>query len=62
MLFRSKSGKNVVIAAHGNSLRALIMHLEKMTAEQILKFELGTAQPRVYELDQNLTILKVSNL
>ncbi|MGZ4037082.1 MAG: 2,3-bisphosphoglycerate-dependent phosphoglycerate mutase, partial [Bacteroidia bacterium] len=38
-----KQGKNVVIAAHGNSLRALIMYLEKMTPEQILEFEIGTA-------------------
>lgn len=57
-----KAGKNVVIAAHGNSLRALIMHLEKMTPAQILEFEIGTAIPRVYELDQNLNVLSVKNL
>lgn len=57
-----KVGKNVVIAAHGNSLRALIMYLEKMTPEQILEFEIGTAQPRVYELDKDITILSVNNL
>lgn len=57
-----KAGKNVVVAAHGNSLRALIMHLEKMTPDQILEFEIGTAQPRVYELDENLHINKVYNL
>jgi 2,3-bisphosphoglycerate-dependent phosphoglycerate mutase len=57
-----KNGKNVVIAAHGNSLRALIMHLEKLTPEQILSFELGTAQPRQYELDEVLNVLKVVNL
>lgn len=56
------SGKNVVIAAHGNSLRALIMHLEKMTPEQILEFEIGTAVPRLYELDNNLNVLKAENL
>jgi len=57
-----KAGKNVVIAAHGNSLRALIMHLEKMTPEQILEFEIGTAQPRLYELDNNMNVLSVKNL
>jgi 2,3-bisphosphoglycerate-dependent phosphoglycerate mutase len=57
-----KAGKNIVIAAHGNSLRALIMYLEKMTPEQILEFEIGTAVPRVYELDENLKIISVKNL
>jgi len=57
-----KAGKNVVIAAHGNSLRALIMYLEKMTPAQILEFEIGTAQPRLYDLDENLNLLNVKNL
>lgn len=57
-----KAGKNVVIAAHGNSLRALIMYLEKMSPEQILEFEIGTAQPRLYELDTNINVLSVRNL
>ena len=57
-----KAGKNVIVVAHGNSLRALIMHLEKMTPEQILEFEIGTAQPRLYELDSNLNVLSVKNL
>jgi len=57
-----KSGKNVVVAAHGNSLRALIMHLEKMSPQQILEFEIGTAQPRLYELSNTLEIVSVKNL
>ena len=57
-----RAGKNVVIAAHGNSLRALIMYLEKMSPEQILEFEIGTAQPRLYELDANMNLLSVKNL
>lgn len=57
-----KAGKNVIVVAHGNSLRALIMHLEKMTPEQILEFEIGTAQPRLYELDSQLNVLSVKNL
>ena len=57
-----RDGKNIVIAAHGNSLRALIMHLEKMSPKEILEFEIGTAQPRVYELNKDLSINKVYNL
>ncbi len=57
-----KDGKNVVIAAHGNSLRALIMYLEKMTPAQILEFEIGTGKPRLYELDKDMKILSVKNL
>jgi 2,3-bisphosphoglycerate-dependent phosphoglycerate mutase len=57
-----KAGKNIVLAAHGNSLRALIMYLEKMTPAQILEFEIGTAQPRLYELDKDLKVLNVKNL
>lgn len=57
-----KAGKNVIVVAHGNSLRALIMHLEKMTPQQILEFEIGTAQPRLYELDENLNVLSAKNL
>lgn len=57
-----RAGKNIVIAAHGNSLRALIMYLEKMTPAQILEFEIGTAVPRLYELDAELHVLKAYNL
>lgn len=57
-----KSGKNIIIVAHGNSLRALIMYLEKMTPAQILEFEIGTGIPRSYELDNNLNVLSVKNL
>lgn len=57
-----KAGKNIIIAAHGNSLRALVMYLEKMTPDEIIKFELATGVPRLYELDSNLHVLKVKNL
>lgn len=46
-----KSGKKVIIAAHGNSLRALIMQLEGLSGEEIIKRELATGAPIVYELD-----------
>ncbi|QTN40038.1 2,3-bisphosphoglycerate-dependent phosphoglycerate mutase [Cryomorphaceae bacterium] len=51
-----KAGKNIIIAAHGNSLRALVMALEKLTPEQILKTEIPTGAPRLYELDENLEV------
>ncbi|MCU0360263.1 MAG: 2,3-diphosphoglycerate-dependent phosphoglycerate mutase [Bacteroidia bacterium] len=57
-----KSGSNVVIAAHGNSLRALIMYLEKMSPAQILEFEIGTGIPRCYDLDNNINVISVKNL
>jgi 2,3-bisphosphoglycerate-dependent phosphoglycerate mutase len=44
------SGKNVIVAAHGNSLRALIMKLESLTGEEIVKRELATGVPIIYRL------------
>jgi 2,3-bisphosphoglycerate-dependent phosphoglycerate mutase len=45
-----KSGKNVLVSAHGNSLRAIIMELEKLTPEQIMKVEIGTCRPLYYDI------------
>ncbi|HRK61357.1 MAG TPA: 2,3-bisphosphoglycerate-dependent phosphoglycerate mutase [Candidatus Omnitrophota bacterium] len=52
-----KAGKNVIVAAHGNSLRSIVMHLENMTKEQVLELNIPTATPLVYELDNSLKIL-----
>jgi 2,3-bisphosphoglycerate-dependent phosphoglycerate mutase len=52
------SGKNVIVAAHGNSLRAIVMGLEKLTPEQILKVEIGTCVPLVYEIGPKGEVLK----
>jgi len=49
-----KSGKRVLIAAHGNSLRALVKYLDEMTDEEIVKLNIPTGVPLVYELDENL--------
>src|SRR5574344_397941 len=54
-----KSGKKVLIAAHGNSLRALVMELEHLSAQQIVSVEIPTGKPLVYELDEKT--LKVLN-
>jgi 2,3-bisphosphoglycerate-dependent phosphoglycerate mutase len=45
-----KAGRNVIVAAHGNSLRSIIMQLEKLSPEQILKVELHTGAPIIYQL------------
>jgi 2,3-bisphosphoglycerate-dependent phosphoglycerate mutase len=45
------AGRNVLVVAHGNSLRALIMHLERLTGEQIVARELGTGVPIIYTFD-----------
>ncbi|HHB13184.1 MAG TPA: 2,3-bisphosphoglycerate-dependent phosphoglycerate mutase [Chromatiales bacterium] len=47
-------GESVLVSAHGNSLRALIMHIERMTPEQILAYELPTGTPIVYDFDAHL--------
>jgi len=49
-----QEGKHVFIAAHGNSLRALIMHLEKLTEKQISELELETGVPLVYDYHMTL--------
>ncbi len=49
-----KAGKRVLIAAHGNSLRALVMHLSKIPQAEITGLEIPTGQPIVYELDESL--------
>jgi len=57
-----REGKNVLVAAHGNSLRSIVMHLEKLTKEQVLDLNLETAVPRVYEMDKDLKILSSKDL
>ncbi|KAK2194977.1 bifunctional Phosphoglycerate mutase 1/Histidine phosphatase superfamily [Babesia duncani] len=52
-----RKGKPVLVVAHGNSLRGLMMHLEKMTPEQISNVNLPTGVPLVYELDDNLNVV-----
>ncbi|GAB4441973.1 MAG: 2,3-bisphosphoglycerate-dependent phosphoglycerate mutase [Turneriella sp.] len=44
-----KEGKNILVAAHGNSLRAIIMYLEKLSQAQVLELELKTGEPIVFE-------------
>jgi 2,3-bisphosphoglycerate-dependent phosphoglycerate mutase len=53
-----KSGKRVLVAAHGNSLRALIKYMDNLSEDDILKINIPTARPLVYELDENLKPVK----
>lgn len=53
-----ENGKNVIIVAHGNSLRGLIKYLDDISDEDIIKLELQTGNPICYELDENLKPIK----
>lgn len=49
-----RSGKRVIIAAHGNSLRALVKHLDNVSDQEIVKLNIPTGIPLIYELDDDL--------
>ena len=53
-----KSGKSIIIAAHGNSLRALIKYLDNVSDKDIVELNVPTGQPLVYELDADLKPIK----
>ena len=48
--------KNIIISAHGNSIRSIVMNLFKYSPEEILKTEIGWCEPIIYTFDQNLLI------
>ena len=52
-VFQMKAGKRVLIAAHGNSLRGIVKHLDGISDEDIMGLNLPTGIPFVYELDEN---------
>ena len=49
-----RAGRRVLVAAHGNSLRALIKHLDNVSDDDIVHLNIPTGQPLVYELDKDL--------
>jgi 2,3-bisphosphoglycerate-dependent phosphoglycerate mutase len=53
-----RSGKRILISAHGNSLRALIKYLDKMSDDEIVKLNIPNGKPLVYELDADLQPIK----
>jgi 2,3-bisphosphoglycerate-dependent phosphoglycerate mutase len=56
ILPRIKESQNILVAAHGNSLRALVMELEKISSDEIVKLEIATGDPLTYKCsDQGIT-------
>ncbi len=53
-----REGKRLIIAAHGNSLRALVKHLDNIADDEIVKLNIPTGVPLIYELDANLKPVK----
>lgn len=51
-----RAGKNVLIVAHGNSLRSIVMHLDKLSTQQVLELNIATGVPIVYEISPDLQI------
>ena len=47
-----KKGESVIVAAHGNSLRSIVMDLDRLTKEQVLELNLDTGVPLVYDIDE----------
>ena len=54
-----RDGRNVLVTAHGNSLRALVMHLENISRDDIVEFNIPTGVPRLYELSDTLSVKSV---
>jgi 2,3-bisphosphoglycerate-dependent phosphoglycerate mutase len=52
-----KEQEEIIVAAHGNSLRALVMHLKNMSKEEILKFNIPTGIPYLFEFDDNMNLV-----
>ena len=57
-----QEGKNVIVAAHGNSLRALIKYLLNISNEDILNLNLVTGKPMIFEIDKDLKVISAPEL
>lgn len=55
-------GQNIIVAAHGNSLRALTKYIENISDEDIMGVEMATGEPVVYDLDENLNVVSKKKL
>ena len=51
-----KAGRNILISAHGNSLRSIVMHLDRLTKEEVMALNIPTGVPIVYDFDPELHI------
>lgn len=52
-----KAGKNIIVAAHGNSLRALMKHLDNIADDQVHELEIGTGEVHLYEISEDGTVI-----
>lgn len=52
-----RQGKNVLVVAHGNSNRSIVMKLDNLTGEEVVRLELGTGVPVIYELETDGSVL-----
>lgn len=59
---RIAEGKNVLVVAHGNSLRSIVMQLDRLTPAQLMELNIPTAVPIVYEMDASLNVLSKTTL
>jgi len=59
---RVADGGTILVAAHGNSLRALVMKLENLSPEEILKREIATGKPIIYDFDADGNVINVENI
>ena len=57
-----KDGKNVIVVAHGNSLRSLIMELDKLSPEEVQDYSLATASPVIYRVNADGNLVEKRNL
>lgn len=62
ILPRYKAGENIIVAAHGNSLRALIMQIENISKDEITSLNLGTGIPMIYILNEDGSVNSVKKL
>ena len=53
-----KENKNIIISAHGNTLRALVWHLDKLDSDGVVNLNIPTGTPLVYELDDDLNLIR----
>ncbi len=57
-----QKGKSVIVVAHGNSLRSLIMELDQLTPEEVMEVELGTGKPLVYRINADGSVAEKRDL
>ncbi|OGH56564.1 MAG: 2,3-bisphosphoglycerate-dependent phosphoglycerate mutase [Candidatus Lindowbacteria bacterium RIFCSPLOWO2_12_FULL_62_27] len=55
---RLRAGENILVAAHGNSLRSIVMHLDRLTEQQVLDLNIATGAPILYRLDAEGRVLE----